>query len=549
MEIRELMNIKEQKKSISKILSLCCYCFLLILFIYFILQQSYSVIAYNTPKELREMNTVVFAHHFAHMDNPYSLSTLEHDIPAATSIYGLLVPLLMSPFIRLLSFTNLSALQICELLTLVVELIGTLCFYRLTVRKTGNHLLSLTGAFLFHTCYWRYSAFGGAFPDQWGLALSIILMDLLSADEQKNHYRPFLYAGCMVSLFYIKQYFVLLTIGLCIYLLIYSVKDLKKLIFYGILLGCLSIVIVYLLFPLYFSEVFPIAQGQTITGDISYSLTQIVRLSVYYGPVMLLAIMRIILNIYDIIRRKHIRNIITYEFCQIIFIFPPLFHIAENQGTNYTYYLQLWYPYIILNGIVFATQLLAYLHRKCENLIYINDPKTFLSRICPVVVCLLITLSLIKVLPSYRCDCMTQEQQKAWNNAYDILDKYSSDGEILVSMLLSDYCLERNLATSNYGQAEYNNIENLENYKNNRLWRNIFLFDYTEDLLQQNIAYNQTVKDKIYTQAYRCIALIYAGEYHLTDDDLANAGYHIMASEELMSGTQCWHIVFYTVTD
>lgn len=198
-----------------------------------------------------------------------------------------------------------------------------------------------------------------------------------------------------------------------------------------------------------------------------------------------------------------------------------------------------WYrlqnsPYIILYGITVASDLLAYLHQKSNY------------RLC---ICLLLTLSLIIVYPSYRCDSMTKEQLKAWNHAYDILEQYSSDGEILVSMLLSDYCLEHEIATSNYGQAEYNNMQNLENYKDNKLWRNIFLFDYTEDLLQQNISYNQTVKDKIYAQSYHCIALVYAGEYHLAEDDFINAGYHAIASEELVSGTQCWYTVFYAVND
>lgn len=88
MKMKELMKIKEQKKSVAKIISLSCYLFLLVLFIHFVLLQSYSVIAYNSPKELREMNTIVLAHHFAYMDNPYSTFMLERDIPVATSIYN-----------------------------------------------------------------------------------------------------------------------------------------------------------------------------------------------------------------------------------------------------------------------------------------------------------------------------------------------------------------------------------------------------------------------------------------------------------------------------
>ncbi|MCM1122979.1 MAG: glycosyltransferase family 39 protein, partial [Eubacterium sp.] len=543
------INTKAQKKSVMKIISFCCCSFLLILFTYFILWQAYSVIVFSAPKELREMNTVALARHFAYMDNPYSVSTLTRNTPVVTSIYGLLVPLLMSPFIRLFSFTSLSTLQICELLTLIVELIGTFCFYKVIIRKTKNHLAALIGALLFHTCYWRYSVFGGTFPDQWGLTLSILLLDLLYTDEQKKHYRPLLYAGCMVALFYIKQYFVLLVIGLCIYLFVLSKKDLLKLIAYGILMGGLSVIVVYFLFPLYFSEVFPIAHGQTITGDPAYSLMQVIRLSLYYAPVALPAFIGIVQNLYDMIRHKRSRDKFTYDFCQIIFIFVPLFYIAENQGTNYTYYLQLWYPYLILYGVIFAANSLERLLQKCNNPICFHHPRTLLPLIGSIAICMSAVLALIKVIPSYRSEPMTQKQQEAWNHAYNMLDQYSADGEILVSMLLSDYCIEHDIPTSNYGQAEYNNRSNLENYKNNKLWRNIFLFDYTEDLLQQNISYNQSVRDKVYARSYRCIALVYTGEYHLTDDDLINAGYQATASEELTAGAQCWHIVFYTLID
>lgn len=545
----ELESTKALHKSPAKIIYISCYCFLLAVYIFFTLQKGYSIIACGTPKELREMTSVAIAHQFAYGKNPYSSSVLRQNMPSVTSIYGLLVPLLMSPFIRLFSITPLSALQTCQLLTLIVEIVGSVFFYRLLVRKTEHHLLSLVGAFLFHTCYWRYSAFGGAFPDQWGLTLSIILMDLLNADEQKNHYRPPLYAAGVIGLFYIKQYFVLIVVGLCIYLLVHSRRDLIRLIIYGALMGSLSVIFIYLLFPLYFSEVFPIAHGQTITGASSYSVTQLIHLSVYYGPVVLSAAIGFLVNAYHMIRNKQLRGEVCYELCQIIFIFPPLFRIAENQGTNYTYYLQLWYPYIILYGTVSATALLKHLNQKSAVLISADNGKTLLLKMCFLSVCLLAALSLLKVLPSCRCPSMTREQRESWHHAYNLLDRYSSEGDILVSMVLSNYCLERGIATSNYGQAEYNNLHNLENYKNNKLWRNIFLFDNTEKLLQQNISYNQTVREKIYDQSYRCIALVYAGEYHLAEDDLIAAGYHVTAAEELQTGTQCWYTVFYTTID
>lgn len=542
----EHMNKLEKIK--NKIPYTSCCCLLFSLFLYFILQKGYTIIAYNTPKELREMNTVVFAHQFAHFNNPYSYAALNNGTPPPTSIYGFIVPLLMSPFIHLFSLVHLSSLQTCELLTLMVEVVGAVFFYRLLHRKTNHILLSIVGTILFYTCFWRCSAFGGAFPDQWGLSVSIILMDLLHVDEQKQHYRPFVYAACLIILFYTKQYFVLAAAGLCIYMYIYSRKDLVRLIIYGAIMGCASVVLIYILFPLYFSEVFPIAQGQTLTGNSSYSLNQIKMLSLYYGPIVLFAVIGIIRKAYGMIKNRHMRGIVTYELCQIIVSIVPLYKIAENQGTNYTYYLQLWYPYIILFGVVSLYELVKVII-EYKNQIVTNSKKHLIAMISLAFIYILTAYSVLRVLPSFRCTLMTSEQQEAWNHAYNILDRYSADGEILVTMLLSEYCIENGITTSNYGQAEYNNSNNLQNYKDNKIWRNVFLFGYTEELLQKNISYNQMVKDNIYNQVYNCIAIVYAGEYHLADNDFTDAGYHIIASEELMSGDQCWHTTFYALAD
>ncbi|MDD6811061.1 MAG: hypothetical protein PUD93_04235 [Lachnospiraceae bacterium] len=510
---------------------------LLLLFFYVILQKGYTILTYDTPKELREMNTVVFAYNFAYGKNLYSVSTLGNEVPAATSIYGFLVPLLMSPFIRLFAFSTLNALQICELLTFIVEITGAFFFYRFLFRKTKSLLLAIVGMLLFYSCYWRYSAFGGAFPDQWGITLSIILMDRLQVDKQKHRYHPMLYAALIISLFYIKQYFVLTAIGLCIYLFLHSRKDWQKFIVYGMLMGSISVLFVSVAFPLYFSETFPIAQGQTLTGSPDYSLQQIKKLSLYYGYIIVFAILRISMEIYTMIKKKCVLKEISYELCQIIFILPILFRIAENQGTNYTYYLQLWYPYIIAYSIVSISKV-------TESLKQLPDSKKFFG-IYSAITCLFLALSVKNIMPSFSCTFMTKEQQNAWDNAYAILERYSSEGEILVSMHLSGFCLENNIPTTSYGQAEYNSVENLMKYKNNKIWRNIFLFDYAKEILQNNISYSETVKENIYNHKYYCIALVYAGEYGLSEADLINAGYHIMTSEELMTGSQCWNTNFY----
>lgn len=309
-------------------------------------------------------------------------------------------------------------------------------------------------------------------------------------------------------------------------------------------MGCASVALVYLFFPLYFSETFPIAQGQTLTGDASYSYMQIYRLSLYYGPAVLFAVTGILITLYRIIRHKHLKSFVTYEICQIIFILPFVFRIAENQGTNYTYYLQIWYPYIILCGMASVV-----LIKESASTFSAKIQKRIPVIICNALIFLLTAISIIEIRPSFRCDFMTNEQREAWTTASHMLDRYSAEGDILVSIVLSGYCLENQIDTSNYGQAEYNNIQNLENYQGNKLWRNIPFFHYTESLLQKNITYNETVKERMYHKDYSCIALVYPGEYHLTEADIINAGYYPASAMELVTGSQSWYTVFYTPID
>lgn len=226
----KVKGILQNKKSL---LYLCCCCAAWILFLVIVFQKGYAILAYNTPKEIREMNTVVFAYHFAQGDNLYAASVMDNEIPAATSVYGILVPLILAPFLRIFSFTPLNALQICEAVTLCVEIIGAFFFYRLLYQKTSHRLLSVIGMILFYYCYWRVDAFGGAFPDQWGLTLSVILMWAICQDESREQYRPGLYAAMIIALFYIKQYFVFTVIGLCIYTFIRSKKKFGWLALYG----------------------------------------------------------------------------------------------------------------------------------------------------------------------------------------------------------------------------------------------------------------------------------------------------------------------------
>ena len=148
----------------------------------------YSVLSVDYPKELREMNTVVFAKEFAQNRNPYSRQLLSSkNPPAATSLYGCAVPLILSIFLRLMTFTGLSALQICELITVIIEIAGCILIYKILMIKTDKRIISVAGTVIISSCYWRYAAFGGAFPDQWGVTAGFLLPTSRSLSKFTNN--------------------------------------------------------------------------------------------------------------------------------------------------------------------------------------------------------------------------------------------------------------------------------------------------------------------------------------------------------------------------
>lgn len=229
------MNTNKKKismniESVLAAVGIIMLCFLVVL-------KFYTILKINVPRELREATLAVFAKDLANGVNPYAISILEHEIPSATSLYGCFVPMVLAPFVKIFSFIGIGALQTCQIVTLVVEIVGIYFGYKIIYSITNNEFCSICSTIILYSCYWRYDACGGAFPDQWGVTLSIILAYLVYKDEERKRYRPLLYAAIIVVLFYIKSYFVFVTFGLFVYLLINEVKEAIKLVVAGICIG------------------------------------------------------------------------------------------------------------------------------------------------------------------------------------------------------------------------------------------------------------------------------------------------------------------------
>ncbi len=526
-----------QKNTIIRF-SACC---LILLFIILAVgYKLYTIFSLDVPLEFREMNMIAFADAFARGKNQYSRDILNSTMPEVTNVYGFIMPLLLTPFVRIGKAAGISALQTCEAVCIGIECLCLFLTYRIIYLRNKDRLSAIGGAAVMFSCMWRYTACGGAFPDPLGIAAEFFLVYIIATAEKYRNYDPALYACILVGMFYIKQYYFFPVLGMGIYLLIRSHKLFLRFAVSGILIGVLSLLVVNAAFPLYFTEAFPVSQGSTFSSDLYYSLSQIPEQIIrsYKLPIMFLIASPVL---FFICRKTDAKTklltdptLLRYEVIQCFVILLPCAMIAKNLGTRYTYYLQLWWPYVI----IVSFSLLPGLLKRFGSLFPLKESYLTLAAV------LLVFLSIADCSSMIISEPLTPDQKQSWDQAYTLLDQYSENGEMLVSSHLSNYCLEHNIPTPDYGQAEYNSEQALLRYLASPIWPR--LFPDAETIFRQNIDYKQQIMDNINSRHYSGIALTDTGGYLLDPEDILDAGYHEEARLELVTGQEKWETVFFS---
>ena len=522
------------------------FCSAVLLLVVLIGLKFYSVLIINIPHEFREVNLVAFAKSFADEKNLYSFSALKEEIPPATNQYGLLVPLFLAPFVKIGEIFGVEALRIAQLATIFVEIVGLLLVYLIIMKNCGNRLFAIFGAIVSYSCFWRYAAFGGAFPDQWGLTFALLMTYCVIRFEQQKQHKVIVYALMCVVMFYIKQYFVFNAVGLSVYFIFYfSKRDFAKFVLWNTIFGAISALWVVKIFPLYFPEAIALTSGAVGDAGWSFSLVQIKNMAFHYYPlVSVIYICLVFLQIVKLADKKFEKSEVgenlkgKFLFVQSICMLPIVAVLSRNIGTYYTYYLQLWWIYVILYVFINLSDVVSFVADKISHRI------KYSKRLIEI---LLLLISVFAVSHLIVEKPLNYSQINDWKKAYGIMNIYHNKGEILVSPHLSAYCLEHNIQTSDYGQAEFNSVGNLNNFKNHWLYPEIF--PETERILLKNIEYNRQIKEKVKNREYVLIALADMGKYSLTKEEIEASGYKKMEEIILVTGTQKWKTKFYIIGD
>lgn len=515
--------------------------------------QFYVYLSCNVPRELREMTMVRYAWTFAHGKNPYALRVLDQAVPEPSNEYGFLIPLLLAPLVRLLSFLPLSTLQVCQVLTLLAEAAGLAAGY--SVLRGGRSILTASlGCLYLYCCYWRFATPAGAFPDAWGLSISLGVMAWVARDEKRGKYHPCLYAAVIVALFYIKQYFVLAAPGLLVYLLFHDKKAAGKYTLCGIGLGLTSFAVVHACFPLYFAQTLAIMESMA-PGNSSreYSIIQLKHILKTFFLPCLGAAMALLYGLWTALSALRAGRIkqwsaavlargkkIPYAAVQCAVLLIPTMYMAQNLGATYSYYLQLWCPYFAVFALSLPEKLVqTAAGRACCEKIRIAR-KTWLT-VAVAIMCTGLALWSTREWTSLRL--MTRAEKESWKRANVLLEQYSAEGEILVSAHLTGFCLESGIPAAEYGHQEFNDQYTLECFRQRWLWTT--LFPVTERICQETIDYNEQVWEKVQKKEIACVAITDMTNYGLTDEKMKAAGYRLEETLTLPTGEQIWPTRFY----
>ncbi len=224
----------------------------------------------------------------------------------------------------------------------------------------------------------------------------------------------------------------------------------------------------------------------------------------------------------------------------IIILFLPTMYLSRNVGQRREYLQQLWMPYAIIMGIM-AMQKIISLSKEGSRVLRIT-----LASFITIVVCQSGFASLNAILRNFTADYIIESNER-WQSAYEILDTYAPTGKIIVPPQLSAYCLNKNIYTDDYGQAEYMLSHALNKYNKNSLYTK--LFPYLGDMFNVNICYNERVQKLIDEGEYDVIALNEKYGNHNINNTQISDKYYELTSIDLQTGPQTWTTHFYVKKD
>lgn len=538
------------------VLNIIAFAVILYTFFFFVSIFKTAITGCHIPNEYREPANFDLTLSFINGINPYAIDTLNQDVPACVFQYGPLFSLLVAGVHFILPFMDIFVLHYVA--AMICVLAAALMAAIIAHEKTVT-LLPPACVFLFTTaCTWRYG-YINAVPDTLGVTLLILIFFIETRSSLPG--KEYFEAALSVALLYTKQYFVIIAFSLFVYKLITDKRAWIRLSVSGILMLTLSIVLVNMTCPLYFTYTVLIVHGVSgqsvaaahpLFSSISLPLVsasenaeQLPATGWAFEILQLKSLTGIFIFVFagmlEGIVRAFIQKTPRFDSSRLFVIhsmvaFLALLFLGQNDGAWLSYYLQLLMPAVVIYAFI-----------SMEKEVLDKDLQTSLKWAYMMLMILMVMYT------TYRVDSRLAYFEKSeaafmeWDKAYRYCDAYASEGEILYRAPLGINALSggRYLYDNGHEMAIHQRF--LDEYNATAFYQR--LFPYGGRLMEQHLKYRDMMKNKVLDGGYSLVMTTTTDGELVSVKDLEDGGYVKLDTLTLDMGWAAYDVEFWIRAD
>ncbi len=524
-----------------------------------------SFIDRHIPNEYREPANFDLTMAFIKGINPYALETLNSDVPACVFQYGPLFSLITAGIYLIIPFADIFFLHyfLAFLCIMAAALMASVIVYENT-----QTWLPPVCVFLFTmACTWRYG-YINAVPDTLGVTLLVLIFFIET--RSSIHGKEYLEAAIAVALLYTKQYFIIIALSLFIYKLITDKKAWIKLSLSGIFILSVSVVIMNIICPLYFTYTLLIVHGVSgqsvaashplfssivlpgsanisisVAGQVSKEMDSVPSTGWAYEMIQIKSLLSIFffvfLGMITGVAKAFSQKSPRFNSSRLFVIhscvaFLALLYLGQNDGAWLSYYLQLLMPSVIVYSFI-----------SIEKDVLDEGIKKSYKWVYTILLIFMVMYTTYRVdsrLPYFE---KSEENMKNWDKAYRYCDSYASSGEILYRAPLGINALANNRYLYDNGHEMAIHQRFLDEYEQSKFYQK--LFPYGGKLMEQHIRYRNLMKEKVMSQEYSLVLTTATDGDIVSAEDLKSCGYVVLDTIPLDMGWAVYDVDFWVLSD
>ncbi len=522
----------------------------------------------DIPNEYRESANVFMTMELLKGNNPYSLSSLNGDLPPMIYLYGPLYSLITAAFGLLLKAEGLlpDIVLLHYLVTFVCIIITAALGFMMTKKRTGSLTLGMAAFIFLIYCSWRYN-FVNAVPDSMGLTIMVLILYILSEKDFKG--KELLCAVLTAAVFFTKQYYLLIAGTAVIYL--FLCKGIKNTLKYLISLAVIFLTTAFILkttcplyetYMLYFAKgpgkgvASVVKRGSVKMTGMEYNFSQIMSLG---GIFVMFFLTELLCCVYFLVRfiktwrqsgeetaagnvfKKTAlvlekTGIEDYDILMLIHMAVSgicLLYIGQNDGAWLSYYLELFMPALILGALALFKKTSDPLSSK--GFYKINHRTTLLILSGYLLIFLGFTVS--KADERLPVSPLSEEDYSEWERAENVLN--DNTGDMYLYPLLSYYGIHHDIYVYNTGQPF---VVSEKFYKSYHKHPDMMeRYPYAEDIFTSHFGYREKILQKVHNGEYSVVSYIEGMDEVFKREDLS-IKYKKKGTFALRTGRQVWNV-------